>query len=115
MILKEQEILKFDVIDNQKMLIPSDAKINNLKSEYNLTYGFKNRKIGKVKNIKVDDNFLIGDIEIIDLSFKSKIDEYAFRPAFKSTERKNEKGIRIVENLGLMYVSMISKDKDVYD
>ena len=113
--IKEQEILKFDVIDNQKMLIPSDVKINNLKSEYDLTYDFKNRNIGEVKNIKKVDKSLVGDIEIKDAKIKLQIDDYVFRTAFKSNIRKNVDGIDVVRDLDLILVSVISKDKDVYD
>lgn len=115
MIYKEQEILKLDVIDKQKMLIPSDVKIDDLKPKYDLTYDFKSKVIGKVKNIKKDDGYLIGDIEISDSNIKLKIKDFIFRPAFESTEIKDENDVRVVQDLNLMYISMISKEKDIYD
>ena len=121
MILKEQEILKFDTVDNQKMLIPSSVKNNDLKSEYNLTYDFKNKIIGKVKDIKVRNKSLIGDIEIKNpvihpyLNLKTMIDDSLFRPAFKTIETKNGCGITVVRDLELLYISMIQKEKDVYN
>ena len=113
--LNNQEILRFDVVDSQNMIIPRDIKIDNLGSEYDLTYDFKSKVIGKVRNIKVDGNALIGDIEITDSNIKLNIKDFIFRPAFESTEIENKDGKRILHDLNLMYISMISKEKDIYD
>lgn len=115
MILKEQEILKFDVVDIENMVIPSEVKINNLKSEYDLTYDFKSKVVGKVKNIKVSKEKIIADIIITDFDVKLKIKDFVFRPALEFTGIKSNDGKRVVQDLSLMYVSMIQKEKDIYE
>ena len=114
MILKDQEILKFDVVDSNNYLIPNNVEIKNIDNELDLTLDFTSNIIGKASNIRKTERNMISDIQLF--SDKDVLKNKIFRPNFKSEDKikKDTNGFNTIISIEFLSMALIPSKDDVY-